>query len=280
MNLKFVVNDYTLIWNLLFQASISEKIHGLKQKIWINYKKEYNETFKDNPLILKDPKNFIPNDDTIYNIVLETKEYEKLKKETEKYRVDLLKLWDDHKKVAIAELKKILRFDIKLYHVLVVNPKLDVIDTTTPVKGKKVNTIVWGKTLDLQNQISIIIKLVYEIVKKEMKNYKEDYKDITDAVIELAVLNEFATRLTGKSCYLTGDNTLKYLKKQIYPYWLMYLGVKEEEMDEYMKRDNVFFNKNNYEYLRQLKKMDLYSFIDFCIKNQKSIVKINEIEII
>ena len=35
MNIKFVVNDYILIWNLLFQASISEKMHVLKQKIWI-----------------------------------------------------------------------------------------------------------------------------------------------------------------------------------------------------------------------------------------------------
>ena len=63
MNLKFVVNDYVLIWNLLFQASISENIHKFKQKIWINYKNEYNKTFKDNLLILKDPKNFIPDDD-------------------------------------------------------------------------------------------------------------------------------------------------------------------------------------------------------------------------
>ena len=58
MNLKFVVNDYVLIWNLLFQASISENIHKLKQKIWINYKKEYNKTFNDNVSILKDYKNF------------------------------------------------------------------------------------------------------------------------------------------------------------------------------------------------------------------------------
>ena len=69
MNLKFVVNDYVLIWNLLFQASISENLYNLKQKIWVNYKKQYNETFKDNLKILKDPKNFIPDDDTIYNIV-------------------------------------------------------------------------------------------------------------------------------------------------------------------------------------------------------------------
>ena len=78
MNTKFIVNDYALIWNLLFQASISENIYKLKQKLWETYKVEYNETFKDKDLILKDAKNFIPNNDTIYNFLLENKNYEKM----------------------------------------------------------------------------------------------------------------------------------------------------------------------------------------------------------
>ena len=86
MNTKFIVNDYILIWNLLFQASISENVLNLKQYLWDNYKKKYNETYNDKALILKDYKNFIPNDDTIYNIVLENKYYEKVKKQAEKHR--------------------------------------------------------------------------------------------------------------------------------------------------------------------------------------------------
>ena len=73
--MKFIVNDYALIWNLLFQASFSEGIYKLKQKLWDTYRNEYNETFRDKDLIMKDPKNFIPNDDTIYNIILENKNY-------------------------------------------------------------------------------------------------------------------------------------------------------------------------------------------------------------
>ena len=38
MDLKFVVNDYILIWNLLFGVSISESIYNLKQRLWKNYK--------------------------------------------------------------------------------------------------------------------------------------------------------------------------------------------------------------------------------------------------
>ena len=34
------------------------------------------------------------------------------------------------------------------------------------------------------------------------------------------------------------------LKEKIYPYWLMYLGVKQEDMQKYMIRGNIFFNLN------------------------------------
>ena len=279
MNLKFVVNDYVLIWNLLFQASINEKVHKLKQKLWINYKKEYNNTYRDKELILKDTKNFIPNDDTIYNIVLETKEYEKIKKDTEKYRNEVLKIWDNNKKEATKILKAITRLELKPYQILVVSEQLDIIDTTT-VKDAKINTVVLGKKVTSDTTIKLLVELVFQILKQELKEYKVEYKEIVDAAIELAVLNEFPTRLTGRSHYLTGDPTLNFLKRQIYPYWLMYLGADKEDMLSFMMRDKIAFDVDKYAYEKELKKKDLVEFIDFCIRNQKYIVKINELEII
>ena len=44
MNLNFIINDYILIWNVLFQASVSEPIYKLKQKLWDTYKEQYNNT--------------------------------------------------------------------------------------------------------------------------------------------------------------------------------------------------------------------------------------------
>ena len=279
MNLKFVVNDYVLIWNLLFQASINERVHKLKQKLWINYKKEYNNTYRDKGLILKDAKNFIPNDDTIYNIVLETKEYEKIKKDTEKYRNEVLKIWDNNKKEATKILKAITRLELKPYQILVVSEQLDIIDTTT-VKDAKINTVVLGKKVTSDTTIKLLVELVFQILKQELKEYKVEYKEIVDAAIELAVLNEFPTRLTGRSHYLTGDPTLNFLKRQIYPYWLMYLGADKEDMLSFMMRDKIAFDVDKYAYEKELKKKDLVEFIDFCIRNQKYIVKINELEII
>lgn len=279
MNLKFVVNDYVLIWNLLFQASINEKVHKLKQKLWINYKKEYNNTYRDKELILKDTKNFIPNDDTIYNIVLETKEYEKIKKDTEKYRNEVLKIWDNNKKEATKIIKSITRLELKPYQILVVSEQLDIIDTTT-VKDAKINTVVLGKKVTSDTSMKLLVELVFQILKHEFKEYKAEYKEIVDAVVELAVLNEFPTRLTGRSHYLTGDPTLNYLKRQIYPYWLMYLGADKEDMLSFMMRDKIAFDVDKYAYEKELKKKDLLEFIDFCIRNQKYIIKINELEII
>ena len=279
MNLKFVVNDYVLIWNLLFQASINEKVHKLKQKLWINYKKEYNNTYRDKELILKDTKNFIPNDDTIYNIVLETKEYEKIKKDTEKYRNEVLKIWDNNKKEATKIIKSITRLELKPYQILVVSEQLDIIDTTT-VKDAKINTVVLGKKVTSDTSMKLLVELVFQILKHEFKEYKSEYKEIVDAVVELAVLNELPTRLTGRSHYLTGDPTLNYLKRQIYPYWLMYLGADKEDMLSFMMRDKIAFDVDKYAYEKELKKKDLLEFIDFCIRNQKYIVKINELEII
>lgn len=279
MNLKFVVNDYVLIWNLLFQASINERIHKLKQKLWINYKQEYNATYRDKEAMLKDPKNFIPNDDGIYNIMLETKEYDRIKKNTEKYRNQVLKIWDDNKKETIKILKAITKMDWKPYEVLVVSDQLDIMDTTTP-KDAKINTIVLGKKVTVDTSLKLLVELIFRILKKELQDYKVEYKEIVDAVIELAILNEYPTRLTGRSHYLTGDPTLNYLKRQIYPYWLMYLGTDKEEMMNLMMRDKIAFDVDKYPYEKELKKKDLLEFIDFCIRNQKYIVKIHELEII
>ena len=128
MNIKFMVNDDMLIWTLLFQASISESVHKLKQKLWFNYKEQYNNAYRDKELIMKDVKNFIPNDDTIYNIMLENKEYERIKKRVEKYRIEVLALWDKQQKLIRKSLEEILKKTLNDYTVLVVDEQLEILE--------------------------------------------------------------------------------------------------------------------------------------------------------
>ena len=279
MNLNFVLNDYVLIWNLLFGASISSNIQGFKQKLWKNYRHSYNDLYKEEELILKDPKNYIPADDTIFDMVKTSDIYKEIREDTEKYRLELLHTWDKVKKDLNKNLKEILRFDIKLYHVLIVDKKLDVIGMKIP-KSKRVNTITWGNRVDSDNYTLAIINIIEHIVRKELATYKSEYKDIVDAIIELAIDNELTSRTLKKSVYLRGDSSLKYLKRQLYPYFLMYLGYSKEEILNRMMEDKIIFELDKYTFERGLATVDLKTFINFCIKNQKHILKIKELEII
>lgn len=279
MDLKFVVNDYVLIWNLLFGPSISEAVYKLKQKLWVNYKKEYNNTYKDKKLILNDPKNFIPSDDTIYNILLETKEYEKLERKDERYRLEVMRLWDVNKKKINSCLEKIIKKEIKPYEIYIVNEELDILDITDSKEEHGI--IILGKKIDKKEPLKIIIDLLLAIIKREIKDDdKPNQKEFREATIELAILNELATSLTGESHYKNGSSDLAPLKRKLYPYWLMYLNIPKEDFSTYMKRDKIFFDKEQYAYEKEFKKMNLEEFIDFCTRNKKYIVRPEKLEII
>ncbi len=279
MNLSFDLNDYLLIWNLLFQTSISNETQRLKEKLWKNYRHLYKALYKEEAKILKDPKNYIPDDDTIFDMVKATDVYKKIRKETEEYRLFLMHYYDEMKKNINNYFKDIIRFDIKMYHVLVINPRFNAVEMKT-VKSRKVNTISWGMMNDQNDGELAIISIISHTLRKELKDYETDYQEIVDGVVELAIGNELATRIKGKSYYLKGDNSLKFLKKQIYPYFLMYLGSNKDEMINYMARDNIIFDVDNYTFTRSLAASNLKEFISFCIENQKYILQIEELEII
>ncbi len=276
MNINFAENDYLLVWALLYGPAISEEVFEFKKKLWAGHKKQYNLVEKDKKELLKDIKNYIPDDDTIYNLVFEAEVFDKLKDQSSKHRLELLKMWDENKKEINSNIKDILRFDIKdKYNVFIVNPKLDMTDV-----DKDTSNIIWGHKKDLDDKYKTLTNIVYEIVKREVGDYNSEYKEIIQAVLELAITNELQTRLCKTSTYDEGDKSLKFLKRQIYPYWLMYMGADFEQLTGYMMRDKIAFDIDKYTIERQLKKVDLYGFIDFCIKNQRYIVRINNLEII
>ena len=111
------------------------------------------------------------------------------------------------------------------------------------------------------------------IAKNNIKRYKEEYEDFKKAILEFAVLNEFATRVSGRSTYQSGSPKLQQLKRFLYPYWLMYLGVPKDEFVNYMMRDKIVFDADKYAYEKELKRMDIEEFIEFCIRNRKYIVR-------
>ena len=267
MNANIIINDYTLIWNLLFGPSITESVYKLKQKLWNNYKNEYNAIFNDKLLILKDHKNFIPNDDTIYNLVMETKEYEKIKRSVEKYRLALMSIWDKNKKETDNFYKNVIRKEVTDYTFFVINKELDIVDHPTT------NCLVIGKEINEKEPLDILLEINEKIINNMIKRYVDDDKIIKDAILELAITNEYKTLLTKISCYTNDKPETKSMKRWLYPYWLMYLGIPKEEFPNYMKRDSIVFDADKYAYEKELKKLNIEEFIDFCIRNKRYIVR-------
>lgn len=273
MNLEFNLNEYLLIWNILFRQSISKELNHQKQKVWVNYKDEYNELANENEIILKDPRNYIPSDDTIYNIVKELEIYEEIYRSTERYKMALIQTFNDYKKELAREFDDIVRISFPDYEILVVHPRLNLLDYGRG-EDESFRIICYGKRKD--NLLDIIIDLFFRILKREIVNYNAECQEVVNAVLELCILHELPTRIKGQSCY----KNISPLKRKIYPYFLQYLGVDPDNMDNYMKRDGIYFDKKLYPYNESLKSQNLYDFIDFCLEYQGSIVASKKIEVI
>lgn len=238
MNLKFVLNEYILIWNLLFKKSFSKEFNQCKQKIWLNYQKEYNDLQNEEVSILEDPKNYIPDDDTIYNRVKEEDIYFDLYKFTEKYKKDMNRIFDIYLKKIIKEFKNIIKTSFE-YDVLLVDPRLNLVDY---IENEENKIICYGKG---RASIDTIMDIIYNILKKEAfyrLNGQIKNEKVVDAVIDLAINNELKMRVTDNDYLL--DTSEGKLKPKIYPYFLDYLKG----------------NQGDYHFDR----MDFFDFIQFC----------------
>lgn len=277
MNIEFVVNDYLLAWYLLFRPSFCEEVQKLKEKLWNNHQKQYISMQKENIEILKYTQDFIPDDDTLYNLIFDTEIFKDLKKETEKYRQKLLEVWDKNKKNINQNLDELLRIkDINSYTILVINPKIDVVEF---IKSNPKKNISWGKKDTENNLLEALIHILYTILKYEIGDFQKENSEIVTAILDLAITNELYTRISGVSKYSLGYKKLRLLRRQLYPYWLMYLGCDKEELVTYIMRDQIAFDIDKYTIEKGLRKVDLYGFIDFCCKNQKYIIRLDDLAI-
>lgn len=272
MDISFIINDYLIAWYMLFKPSYNEEVQNLKEKLWTNHELTYKKMKKENIEILKYSNDFIPDDDTIYNLVFETNAFKKAKRATEKYKQELLETWDKNKKNINRELDDIIRYnEKKQYSVLVVYPGLEIIEV---IKSNPKKNIAWGKKTD--DLLKTLMLIIYVLLKYEIETVENNI-EISNAIIDLAINNELYTRISKTSKYGEGNNRLRLLRRQIYPYFLMYLGYEKEEFISRMMKDGIAFDIDKYTMEKGLKKVDLNGFIKFCIINQKYIIRLEEL---
>lgn len=271
MNLNFCVNEYLLAWYLLYSASLSKEIDKFRKVLWSKYKKEYNFCYKDKQEIIKYGHDFIPDNDILYNEIFESDLYISLKKETEKHKMHLIKLFNNSSKLLKKCVKEVLKLKLNdEYPVYVIHPRMECIEYNSQNAS-----LIWGSDKDKFDALTI---LIMTIVKGMYENYNDDYTEIVNAILELAVMNEISKKITDTFTYDLGDKTLKIIKRQIYPFWLMYLGNDtKEELINKMIEDKIAFDIQNYPIDKNMKKMNLTEFIDFCIKNNKHILKLGNV---
>jgi len=269
MELEFCINDYILMWELLFSESYSSKFNSFKTKLWKAYNDEYKIIIKDKEKIMEDPKNFIPDDDTIYNYLSNSLEYKKVYNTCENYKIDIMSVWDKYKKDINKNLKRILKIRLPRYKILIVYDKLNIVEANV-INNQKY--IILGK--HYSNGLSIIYDILYVILKQEY----QDKSDYFNYIITL-VINELSTSIFKKALpYLSNSDVMTKLK--IYPYFLMYLGVCKKDMENYMKKDSLFFDVNNYIYDNDLSRYTIYEFIEYVNKNINKILNSEEKDII
>lgn len=268
MKIDFTINEYALVWYILFQSDVNDNICNFKEKLWKIYKEQYKSTYKDRVDILIENKDFIPDNDILYNLFFENKDYQKELKNVEKYRIELLKEWDKNSKITTAFYKNIVRKKINNYTIYVVCKESNIIDCSVK------NTIVIGIDSKENKFIDYLLKINMAIILTNTKKYdnKED-ETLRLAIIELAVMNEYASNLRNKSCFISGSTKLYDLKIKLYPYWLMYIGISQDKLIDRMKTDNIVFDLGEYPYNKDLRKMNIEEFINFCVKNKKNFIK-------
>ena len=274
MNLSIVVNDYLLAWYILYGASLSKEIDKFKKNLYTKYKKEYNFCYKDRSEIIKYGKDYIPDNDILYNAVLTSSLFKSLKKETMKHRNNIEKMWEGNKELINSEINRVIRFPLpKTINVYVIHPRFEITEYL-----RDINSLVWGSEKDKYDVLTIFLSLIIKGILIKNNDSFTDNKEILNSIVELSVVNEIGKSISKSFNYDLGNPVLKIIKRQIYPFWLMYLGFTDKErILNKMIDDKVGFDLEKYPLDRSLKKMNLVAFTEYCIKNSKNILKLNNI---
>ena len=274
VNFEIMVNDYLLAWYILYGASLSREIDKFKKNLFTKYKKEYNFCYKDKLEILKYGKDFIPDNDVLYNAVLTSNLFKSLKKETLKHRNNIEKMWEANSDEVNKYITSVIRINFpSVINVYIIHPRFEITEYQRELK-----TLTWGSEKDKYDVITIFLGLITKGLLIDSNPDFYNNQEILNSIIELSVVNEIGKSISKNFNYDLGNPALKIIKRQIYPFWLMYLGYNDKEkILNKMIDDKIGFDLEKYPLDHSLKKMNLKVFTEYCIKNSRNILKLNNI---
>ena len=164
MNFEIIVNDYLLAWYLLYGASLSKEIDKLRKNLYSKYRQEYSFCYKDKNEIIKYGKDFIPDNDLLYNEIFNSELYNSLKKETNKHKMHLIKILDNDKVIKKC-VKEILKMNLKdTYYVYVVHPRMEIIEF-----NNQFDSVIWGSDKDKYDVLTILTLTITKGIIKAKK---------------------------------------------------------------------------------------------------------------
>lgn len=262
MKFNFVTNKYLLMWYLCCYENNNSSFKNIKLELLNNYRRDVFLLFKEKEKILNDLNDYIPDDDFLYNKIQKTIEFKQIYTKNKQDRVKYLSLFDFNKREITKELNKIIKYNGKIvYNICIIPGFFDEVEFDFDRK-----IVILGKNINEKEVIGFYIFIIYKIMEYEYKDYKKNDRNIVNAILELAIYNELYTKVSNKNRYNFGQDNLKKIKRDIFPYFFMYLGISKEK-----------YNSLNLkaEYNESLKLMDLYSFINYVIKNKGTIFSEN-----
>ncbi len=190
-------------------------------------------------------------------------------KELQDYAQKVIDYWEMNKAYTEKYMKEVLKTDIDISLIVYISHPY-----IREGRSFQNGIIAFGHYDGLEdpdyNYIYIFHESMHEVMPNDYIKWTKEQIDINHEVIELTSDYELYSRRTKQSKFTQGHPRLKEIRKQIYPYWLLYLGLTEDEIKQRMDFDNNHFDIEAYiEYKEDLSDMNIYEFRDFCFEHIK-----------
>lgn len=241
----------------------SEEIENIKDILWNKYLSGYKRLFN---ISSYNPQYFFLDADVknTINIFKDTKEYKQLYEETKIYLDSINNYWNKNKDFINNYLKKIIKEDFDLSPIVYISHP-----NTCVGYSFDNNKIAWGHYKGIKDPNYNLTYLVHEGLHCLIPYEKNDTKEICDvkhSIIELISDYELYSRLKNESTFEKGHSYLDAYKKIIYPYWLRYINLNNDEIETRIMKDKVDKNLINDIENIDISKMNINQFIDFCLE--------------